>query len=647
MWGLKTFLIILSVFFISCSDSGSTDEGDQDILNDFDAIVDKELGDNLSDDSETQKGDASGADRDFENDELSDEIPDDVVDEVADDSDVALNDEVDEELDENTDVDTEVHDETTDNETPDEDSSSALFTGIRIIGKGGFFQPDQLFTDGSTRLAVVENSAKTGTRIFDLSGTPVCEIDDVARGVTFDDEGNIYITIFGNEVKKYSSTCTYITKAGSTGTGDGQFGGMFGIAFYNNKLYIADKNNGRIQLFNKDLTFDSVLGIGALDKPVEIDINTNGQIAVYEDSFSSRQIRVFKNDLSEDWTTTDVSSMAGMALRDNGTVVITYSGQNCARLYKNGSRVDTVGACGDSDGVLEEEFDIAAGVTSLDDGSVLIADKGNSRIKKFTEATVDNLDLSDIIYGIDYRFTRSESLWIDSSDHLYFTDYGMVRVIDETGTKIRDIASPGEDENELNDPFMMTVDSNNVYVVDTNNNYLYSFNKSGVFQNKVAFTDNIVVGMANDSSFVYVATNNDLFRFDKSDITTSESVTLSGLSGKVTKITNGNNGVLFVHDGTSICRFANADSTPNCIAAAKPNVMTEDNDGNLLAIYDIMLKKYDSNLNELGTLTRDDMGAEWGFLEYTKGLAVDSNDYVYIAESTSARSQIIVIDLHF
>ncbi len=647
MLKIEIVILLLLMFLVVSCDNGNSKINDDDVVDSVnltDETTDEvEDEGELKDENETED-DLSDQVQDI--DEATDEAADnELIDEVSDienDDPFVDEDEVADEIADE--IADEVNDESEDGEVPDDD---ALFTGIRIIEKGGFFQPDQLYTDGSTRLAVVEDNSNIRTRIFDLSGTPVCEIDEGARGVAFDDEGNIYITVFGNEVKKYSSTCQYISKAGGTGTGDGKFAGMFGIAFYNSKLYIVDQNNGRIQIFNKDLSFDSVLGIGALDKPSEIDINSSGQIAVYEDNFSSSKIKVFKTDLSEDWTTTEVTFMGGMALRDNGTVVITYSGKNCVKLFKNGSRVDTVGTCGEFDGVLEGEFDVAAGAASLDDGSVLVADKGNSRIKKFTEASADNLNLSDIIYGIDYLFTRSESLWIDSNDHLYFTDYGMIRVLDDVGNEVRKISSLGTGENQLNDPKMMTIDETSVYVADVNNNYLYSFKKDGTFQSKVLFYENSVFGMADDSSYVYVATGNGLLRYSKSDLNTNDTVTLQGLSGSIKKITSGKSGVIFVHDGSNICRFADADSAPNCISASvSPNVMVEDNDGNLLAVYNYSVVKYDSDLNQIGMLLGSEMG-EYGFIEYVKGIAVDSKGYVYISESTTARSRIIVIDLHF
>lgn len=623
------------VFFLvfSCTEKTSTENDYVAAIDDEQSFLDEDLTENDEIVPDTSSTDES---QDVKDDEIQDDgILDDHITDADTDDHISDVDADAGDMDADVDVDGESAD----------DDVSTLFTGIRIIKKGGFFRPRFLFTDGSSRLAVIEDNNNIRVRIFDLTGTEQCNIGEGAIGVAFDDEGNIYTTAFGNEIRKYDSSCVFLKKASGSGSGDGQFAGIGDIHFYNNKLYILDKNNERIQLFTKDLVFDSVLNIGELDRPEYIDLNSSGHIAIYEAGFSEKKVRVFKSDLTEDWSI-NVSTLSGIALRNNGTLVSTYAGKNCARLYKQGTLVYTIGSYGDPDGILDNEFDVTRGVVSLDDGSVLIADEGNSRIKKFAETSPDTLELSNILYGSDYRFSRIGPLSIDSNDHLYFTDSGMVRVIDEFGDSIRTISSPGEGENELYGPWMMTVDSDSVFVMDTHNNYLYSFSKDGLFQKKTVFNDNIVLGMADDSNYVYVAERDDLFRYSKTDISTSETVTLQGLSDSVEEITNGADGVLFVYAGTNLCRFVNADSDPVCIVADELNVMAEDNDGNLLVVDDLRLRKYDKDLNELGTLDRDDMG-DYNFLEYVKGLAVDSNGYVYIAESTSARSQIVVIDLHF
>lgn len=59
-----------------------------------------------------------------------------------------------------------------------------------------------------------------------------------------------------NKIIKYNTSGSYITEWGSTGTGDGQFDGIWGID-YNSAgyIFVADRNNLRIQKFNTSGTF--------------------------------------------------------------------------------------------------------------------------------------------------------------------------------------------------------------------------------------------------------------------------------------------------------------------------------------------------------------------------------------------------------
>jgi len=631
-------MVFVVLFVVSCGDK-TEDSNDTDVVNDEPVKVDEdasELDEDLPVDNDMSDSNSDGSQDD--KDEVSqDESPD-------------MNDNqiVDEDSEETTDDDDEeMSDEAEDVEITDDDSESAKFTFIRVIEKGGFFQPDKVYTDGSSRIAIVEDKNGGGVKIIDLSGVEKCYIDDSAIGVAFDDEGNIYTTVFGNEVKKYSSTCTYISKGGGSGTENGQFIGIGNIRFYNNKLYVLDKNNARIQLLTKDLAFDSVLNIGTLNKPALIDINSSGQISVYEEDYSARKVKVYGSDLNFAWSVDDVSFVSDVALRNDGSVVITYSGKNCFRVYNNGSMTYMFGSWGAYSGHLEAQFDIVSSVTKMDDDSLYIADKGNSRLKKFVNSTTEGeLLYSETMYGSDRRFTENRSLRIDGNDHLFFTDQGSIKVLDKLGDKVREVVSTGSGDVNLSSPGLLILDGNFMYTIDTANNFFYSFSKEGVFEEKATFLENIVRGIAVDSTYFYVIEGDDLVRYPKSDLSTSEIITLNGIEGKILKIASGKDGVLFAHNGLNLCRFANATSAPVCVDYIKPNVMTEDNDGNLLVLSDYALKKFDKDLIELGVLSRDEMGEHY-FLEYGTGLAVDSDGYVYIGESTSARSKITVIDLNF
>ena len=76
--------------------------------------------------------------------------------------------------------------------------------------------------------------------------------------VAWDSAGNIYVTDgFGNSrVAKYDANGKWVKNWGSTGTGDGQFRVVKGIVIdAANNVYVADRDNRRIQVFDTDGNF--------------------------------------------------------------------------------------------------------------------------------------------------------------------------------------------------------------------------------------------------------------------------------------------------------------------------------------------------------------------------------------------------------
>jgi hypothetical protein len=76
--------------------------------------------------------------------------------------------------------------------------------------------------------------------------------------VAWDSQGNIYVTDgYGNSrVAKYDRNGKWIKNWGSTGTADGQFRVVKGIAIdAANNVYVADRDNKRIQVFDTEGTF--------------------------------------------------------------------------------------------------------------------------------------------------------------------------------------------------------------------------------------------------------------------------------------------------------------------------------------------------------------------------------------------------------
>ena len=118
-------------------------------------------------------------------------------------------------------------------------------------------------------------------------------------GLTLDREGNIIVgENTNNFIRKYSPEGQLLASVGTGGTGPLQFNEPRDIAINtrNNKVYVADCENHRIQVLNSDLTFSSTFGKYGKDKgqfncPSGITFDSAGN--VYATDYSNSRIQVF------------------------------------------------------------------------------------------------------------------------------------------------------------------------------------------------------------------------------------------------------------------------------------------------------------------------------------------------------------------
>ena len=83
------------------------------------------------------------------------------------------------------------------------------------------------------------------------------------RGVAVDVEGNILVVDgFNHRIQKFTEGGEFLTAVGTKGNGPLQFKYPYHIALNasNNKVYVADANNHRVQILNFDLTFSGTFG---------------------------------------------------------------------------------------------------------------------------------------------------------------------------------------------------------------------------------------------------------------------------------------------------------------------------------------------------------------------------------------------------
>jgi hypothetical protein len=83
--------------------------------------------------------------------------------------------------------------------------------------------------------------------------------------VAWDSSGNIFVSdgYVNSRVVKISRDGVWQKSFGTYGTGDGQMKIPHGIAVYGDRVYVADRNNSRIQVFDLDLNFQKyITGVG-------------------------------------------------------------------------------------------------------------------------------------------------------------------------------------------------------------------------------------------------------------------------------------------------------------------------------------------------------------------------------------------------
>ena len=111
---------------------------------------------------------------------------------------------------------------------------------------------------GGDRVSIFSN---TGKRLQSF-GTGHGQFNEPA-GIIVTSDGNILVVDSSNHrILKFSADCLFLTAVGTKGSNPLQFSSPSGIAVNksNNKVYVVDTKNSRVQILNSDLTFSSTFG---------------------------------------------------------------------------------------------------------------------------------------------------------------------------------------------------------------------------------------------------------------------------------------------------------------------------------------------------------------------------------------------------
>jgi sugar lactone lactonase YvrE len=228
-------------------------------------------------------------------------------------------------------------------------------------------------------------------------------------GIAIGPDGTVYISDAGesNRIRKLTPEGTLVTVAGGVeGSGDSFFNTPSGLAIdAKGNLYVADTGNNRVRKVTPEGVVSTVAG--------------NGAAGFADGPAASAQF----------------DGPIGVAVDDKGNVYVADTYNDRIRKISADGNVSTIagsGRPGDADGdARTARFDTPGGIAVYPDGSLVIADSGNNKLRKVSvEGQVTTLPLT-----FDADASRS---WVRSPLGLALTHDGFLYVTEfDRGTVVQ------------------------------------------------------------------------------------------------------------------------------------------------------------------------------------------------------------------
>ena len=206
------------------------------------------------------------------------------------------------------------------------------------------------------------------------------------RGIAIDGTDNIYVSS-EHKLQNFTSSDELIKCVGQEGRKEGEFDVPRGVTLYNNEVYVCDRNNRRIQVFDLDLNFVRSIGShgtgrGEFDAPYDVKFDTAGNMYVAE--YGNKRVQVM--DISGHFIRSfgqegegKLGGPSALHIADKFVYVSDVS-SHCIVVYEtSGQFVTKFGRYGYNEGELNSPYCI----TSCTDGFIHVCDGWNHRVQIF------------------------------------------------------------------------------------------------------------------------------------------------------------------------------------------------------------------------------------------------------------------------
>ena len=139
----------------------------------------------------------------------------------------------------------------------DESGAELAEFGSRGLAPGQFNFPTSLAIHGETIL--VNDTLNYRIQVFSLDGAPLGSFGEIgdssgqfamSKGLAADTQGHVYVAdALSNFIQIFDSDGRFLLSFGGMGGEAGRFRLPAGVHIFNNMIFIADSQNGRVQVF--------------------------------------------------------------------------------------------------------------------------------------------------------------------------------------------------------------------------------------------------------------------------------------------------------------------------------------------------------------------------------------------------------------
>jgi len=479
---------------------------------------------------------------------------------------------------------------------------------IGITGESGIDSmhlnmPTQVIADLTGRIVICDygnhrvqiySSSGSYLKTLGVNGSAGRDLDkfNCPFGAAVDNSNRLYISDSGNHrIQIFDASQNYVGTIGSpvgmSGSGNQQFTYPYGLDVDgNNRLYVADSINHRVQVFSIGasswdylatigMTAQSGSGNTHFNTPYGVAIGPDGKIYVAD--YSNFRIQVFNSDrmyystigtIGQQVTGNEEFYYVHTVAVGGDRIVIDDAGNHRIQVFDlSGNYLFTIGTPGRI-GTAYTHFYSPRGVAVGPDGRIYVSDTYNNRVQVFDQygqylKTIGTTGES----GLDVNHLRGpRGIAVDANSNLYIADRDnhRIQVFNTSYEYVFTIGvngSSGTDNEHLNKPYGVGVDNDGyIYVADSNNHRIQIFYPDGTYYmtlgtgkgtNSTSFNFPAAVSISPSGKIFVVDTDNHRVQIfnDLTDNVADATIGLTGVPGMENTNLRAPRGIAFGSDG--------------------------------------------------------------------------------------------------